>query len=539
MTTPRAHHPIIAFLGIVLTACLALAPAALGQSAQEHVDRLELRWWAEDAAGGVFDIARTADGLLWAATGDGLLRLDGTQTTRFLAGIEAATSPGLPRPPSSESFQPVRAVEPDGTGALVVALDDGAYRFDGRRFLLLSRPGVGGRPWSARLLKLDQDRVLWVAASDTLLRLLPDAYSLRQGLPGVAVSLLWEDPFGYLWATTESGHVFRRLGNAFQPVNFPLGMGDRPVLCLHLGSNGLLWLLRSDDAWKVDGDFAGAGLPRQAEPFALMSDLDLRTCTSEPGGALWLGTERGLSYLAADGSRAEVPGLDSAVRSILVSEDGSVWAGTEQGLAQLRDPSLAAPLPSVLVTAAAMDDEEIAPGGRYDLASSVGTLRLTLSAPSFRHPGEVRVRFRRGDDEPWMELGGTDLVLDDLPTGESEVTLQAGLGEQWNQPGTKIEIHCEPAVWQTRPFWGAIGAGLGAIAIWFFYLRWAGPGPSPLDYPGEIDDDIVHLEDLDTDELKVSRETVERARKNIFGDQVFGDQIFGDHPSQNESEDET
>ena len=492
------------------------------------MDQLELRWWAEDAAGGIFDLARTPDGLLWAATGEGLLRLDGAEPVRFLPGIEAA-SLRPPDVPGTDTSHPVRAVEPDGTGALVVALDDGAYRFDGRRFVLLSRPGVGGRPWSARLLKLDQDRVLWVAAADTLLRLSPDAFSLRQGLPGVAVSLLWEDPFGYLWATTESGHVFRRLGNAFQPVNFPLGMGDRPVLCLHLGPDGKLWLLRSDDAWKVDGDFAGAGLPRRAEPFDALYGLDLRTCASAPGGALWLGTERGLTYLAVDGSRAQVAGLDSAVRSLLLTEDGSVWAGTEQGLAHLRDPSVTPPLPDVLVIAAAVDDEEVATHGRYDLPSGIETLRLTLSAPSFRQPDEVRVRFRWGDNEPWMELGGTELLLDDLPAGDSELTLQAGLGERWNEPGTKIEIYREPAVWQTQAFWGAIGAGLAAIAIWIFYLRWVGHGPSPLDMPDEIDDDIVHLEDLDTDELTVSRETVERARRNIFPD----------HPSPEEPEDES
>ena len=529
MTTRARFHPSGVFLRLLLSAVLATltvlftASVALGQAAGEVVDALELQWWTDDAAGGVFDLAQTPDGLLWAATGDGLLRLDGAETSRFLPGIETPPTgvsgvPGGIGGPAVDSSHPVRAVEPDGTGALVVALDDGAYRFDGRRFVLLSRPGVGGRPWTASLLKLDQDRVLWVAAADTLLRLAPDAFSLRQGLPGVSVSLVWEDPFGYLWATTQSGHVFRRLGNAFQPVNFPLGMGADPVLCLHLGPDGKLWLLRANDAWKVDGDFAGAGLPRSARPFDELSDLDIRTCVSAPGGSLWLGTERGLTYLAADGSRAPVPGLDAAVRSILLSDDGTVWVGTEKGLAQLRDPSRPAPLPKVLVTSAVVDDEEVATGERYDLPSDVGMLRLTLSAPSFRHPDEVRIRFRWGDDGSWKELGGRELLLDDLPAGESRLTVQAGLGERWNEPGTKIEIYRDPAVWQTRAFWGAVGAGLAALAIWFLYLRWAGPGPSPLEMADEIDDDIVHLEDLDTEDLKVSRETVERARRNIFRD---------------------
>ena len=514
---PVRHVSTCLALASLLLAPFLAPTVASGQSAQERVDQLELQWWAEDATGGVFDMARTQDGLVWAATGDGLLRLDGAETVRFLPGAESPAA-GPTGAPGNAALRPVRAVEPDGTGALVVALDDGAYRFDGRRFVLLSRPGVGGRPWSAKLLKLDQDRVLWVAAADTLLRLSPDAFSLRQGLPGVAVSLLWEDPFGYLWASTESGHVFRRLGNAFQPVNFPLGMGDRPVKCLHLGPEGRLWLLRSEDAWRVEGDFAGAGLPRRAEPFSALSDLEVRSCASVPGGALWIGTGRGLVYLAADGSRARVPRLDSAVRSLLLTDDGSVWAGTERGLAQLRDPSLPAPLPSVLMTAAAVDDEEVATDERYDLPSDVDALRLTLSAPSFRSPSEVRIRYRWGDSEPWLELGGHELLLDDLPAGESQLTLQAGLGDQWNEPGTEVKIFREPAIWQTQAFWGAIGAGLGALFAWLFYLRWMGPGPSPLEMPDEIDDDIVHLEDLDTDELKVSRESVEHARRNIFGE---------------------
>lgn len=517
-STPLSHVP-----PLVAAALLMVTPAALGQAAQERVDDLALQWWAEDAPGGVFDLARTADGLLWVATADGLLRLDGAETVRFLPGIDPP-GPGLgPGPrgaPDRGSPRPVRAVEPDGSGTMVVALDDGAYRFDGRRFVLLSRPGVGGRAWSAELLKLDQDRVLWVAASDTLLRLEPDAFSLRQGLPGVAISLLWEDPFGYLWATTESGQVFRRLGNAFQPVNFPLGMDDGRVACLHLGPDGLLWLLRSDGLWKVEGDFAGAGLPRHAQATDLLAGLTIRTCSSEPDGALWLGTEQGLIYLAADGSRAEVPGLDAAVRSILIVDGGALWVGTERGLAQLHDPSLPAALPSVLVTAAAVDGDEVPTGERYDLSSRARMLRLTLSAPSFRRPAEVRIRYRAKASEGWMELGGTELLLDGVPVGESRLTIQAGLGEQWNEPGTTIRIHREPAIWQTRAFWGAVGAGVGAVMIWLLYLRWVGPAPSPLELPDD-DDDIVHLEDLDTEELRVSRETVERARRHIFGDDMI------------------
>ncbi|MDA8018758.1 MAG: hypothetical protein MPN21_15055 [Thermoanaerobaculia bacterium] len=512
MSIPRVSAAVLALL-------LVTASSGMGQSASERVEALELRWWAEDVQGGIFDVARTPDGMIWAATGEGLLRLDGAEAVRFLPGVDSSPT-RLPNGPAEGAPQAIRAVEHDGSGGLVVALDGGAYRFDDRRFLVLSRPGVGGRPWSARLLMLDRDRVLWVAAADTLLRLQPNAFSLRQGLPGVAVDLLWEDPFGYLWATTESGQVFRRLGNAFQPVNFPLGLGDSQVHCLHLGPDGLLWLLRSDGAWIVDGDFSRAGLPRSAGTLGDLEDLTIHTCSSEPDGGLWLGTENGLVYRSVDGQRSRVPGVDAAVRSIVPVEGDSLWIATEVGLAQLYDPSAPVLPPSVLVIAAAVDDEEVAVGERFDLPSNTRMLHLTLSAPSFRSPSEVRLRYRWGQEiaESWTELGGNELMLDNLPVGESQLTLQAGLGDRWNEPGTKLRIRREPALWQMRAFWGAIGAGFGALMVWLLYLRWVGPGPSPLDMPEELDDDIVHLEDLDTEELRVSRETVERARRNIFRD---------------------
>lgn len=533
---PRTRRPIssrlaglllpgLSIWGLLLATPTTWAQNENGSQADQRVATFELRWWAENAEDGVFDLARTQDGMLWAATGNGLLRLDGAETLRFMPGLDATTTTKLPTPPDgSIPLRRVRAVEPESTDALVVALDDGAYRFDGRRFVLLSRPGVGGRPWAAKSLLLDRDRVLWVAAADTLLRLAPDAFSLRQGLPGVAVSLLWEDPYGYLWATTESGHVFRRLGNAFQPVNFPLRMGTGRIQCLHLDADGHLWLLQADRGWKVDGDFAGAGLPRGAQPIESLDGMAIRTCRSAPEGGLWLGTERGLAFRADDGSQTFVPGFDAAVRTILPTADGSLWVGTERGLAQLYDPSTPPPLPSVLVTAAAVDGEDVALGDGFDLTSGVQELRLTLSAPSFRRPSDERIRYRWGesttDATDWMELGGKQLLLDDLPAGESVLTLQAGLGDSWNEPGTEIRIHREPGLWQTRAFWGAVSAGVGAIMVWLLYLRWAGPGPSPLEIPEEIDDDIVHLEDLDTDELVVSQETVERARRNIFGDEA-------------------
>jgi hypothetical protein len=113
---------------------------------------------------------------------------------------------------------------------------------------------------------------------------------------------------------------------------------------------------------------------------------------------------------------------------------------------------------------------------------------------------------------------GTELVLDDLAAGRRVLVLQAGRGELWNPVVTELAVFRALRWWQTRPFWGAMGATTAALLVWLLYLRRTGPGSPTLEPTEDYDDTVVHLEDLDTDELRVSQEDVDRARRNIFGD---------------------
>lgn len=512
---------------LLLIPFLACPPSARAQEdsrAEARVRSLQPQPWAsppsDETLSDVRAVMRAASGMTWVATGGGLVRLDGRGVTTFGGTGQTGTPAAL------------HDVAYDGSGNLTVAAEDGAYRFDGRRFVVLSRPGTGGRPWTARELLLAHDDVLWIAASDSLLRLEPDAFTLRQGLPGVPAHLLWEDPWGYLWAASQTGPVFRRLGSAFQPVNFPLGMGDGVVRCLHVDADGHLWLIRADRAWRIEGDFERAGLPRVATPIESLTGLGITGCEVDPSGGLWLATASGLEYLAPDGSRAPMPDAGGSVRALSAAADGSLWVGTAEGLRLFVDPSFPPGLPQVLVTGTWIDGDEMVSSTEIEMPAGSEEIRLQLATPTFHEASEVRVRYRWGGaDGPeaddgsaeWVELGGTELVLSDPPVGRHSLILQAGRGERWNEPGTTLWIDREPALWQTRTFWAAIGAGLAALVVWLLYLRWLGPGHTPLELPEDVDDDIVHLEDLDTDELTVSRETVERAKRNIFGERSRDD----------------
>lgn len=495
-------------------------PAPAGEPAME---RLAFRSWGpDDGVGKVTGLAETADGFLWLASPEGLLRFDGHELRSF-----RPESRGL-------AADPIHDVASDPAGYLLVAAASGLYRYDGRRFRVVSRPGSGGRPWPARLLRQDREGTMWVAAPDSLLRLEPGSGTLLQGLPGVTVTAIYEDPFGHLWAGTDSGHLYRRLGNAFQPVNLPPGLEQTPVRSFLSLDDDLLLLGRDDGAWRLGGEFSLGGLPRRAVPISGLEGVAITACRAGTPG-VWIGSRSGLFLHrpgdaplpvvpsgngAADPRPAEArQRLASGVRALLVSDGfpaaGNLFAGTERGLVQLYDPRVPAPLPAPYLATVHVDGQPAKIAREIGLEADVGTVRLGVAAPSFRPTTRIEFRYRVGDGD-WQRADGDEIVLDDVRSGPRTVEVQAGRDGEWTPPRTLVTLVREPRLWQTVPFWGAVSAGVAALALAVFYLFFWGGGPPPLE-PLEDDEDVVHLEDLDSDELRAGPQVVEEARRRVSG----------------------
>jgi ligand-binding sensor domain-containing protein/signal transduction histidine kinase len=235
---------------------------------------------------------------------------------------------------------------------------------------------------TVRAIRQTRDGYLWLATEEGLARFdgvrftVFDTASTPE-LPVGFVNALFEDRAGTLWIGSNGGGLIRYVAGRFTPYRLP---DQRTLLItavaeagdgLWLGASGIGLLRMNEPALAV---FAGnRDLPRSGRGYVLhvdrrgtlwmgakdgglvsLRDGALRRYTVRDGladdhvwslaegahGGLWIGTERGVSHVAADG-RITSHVLDDAVRALLEDRDGNLWIGSDtRGLRRLRDGTM-------------------------------------------------------------------------------------------------------------------------------------------------------------------------------------------------------
>ncbi|HYC01846.1 MAG TPA: ATP-binding protein [Azospirillaceae bacterium] len=149
-------------------------------------------------------------------------------------------------------------------------------------------------------------------------------------LPQNAVTALATDAEGRLWLATQSGAVARHDPATDGFETFPAGDGGR------LGSLNKIAVDGRGDVW-VGGlnnlhrlDVASRTWTRDP----LLERGVVMTLTRGGGGALWIGTDKGLYRRATDGGtefHPVKPALEGIVNAVLEDHAGRVWIGTTSG----------------------------------------------------------------------------------------------------------------------------------------------------------------------------------------------------------------
>lgn len=165
----------------------------------------------------------------------------------------------------------------------------------------------------------------------------------RDGLPQNTVQAIAQSTDGYIWLGTEAGLV-RFNGRAFRTytqANTPEMRSDS-VLSLLARPDGGLWV----------GTRSGLILRRGEKSRSIGKGMGshegIRALAQDEAGNLWVGTNRGVTRVAAGQEAAgrywtQADGLpDNGVRA-LYWDAGVLWVGTAQGLCLLRDGKIEAP----------------------------------------------------------------------------------------------------------------------------------------------------------------------------------------------------
>lgn len=368
-------------------------------------------WSTEDglAEAPVESLALDEDGVVWAATFNGVSRFDGNEWTTD------TTSDGLPH-------DRVTAVTVDGDGA-VWALTQG-------------RPSGSGERIGA-VARFDDDEWTAWATGDVAHHVEADE------LPGDGVHALATAPDGAIWAATDA-HLLRFDGREWQveaaDVDELGDVGPRGLGSLAVDHDGTVWLAtprlgpqpqggvarRKDGEWHVHTH--EDGLPHDEVTSLSVAD----------DGSVWAATARGAARFR-DGrwqsyTTGEGPAGDRTA-SLAVDGDGALWAGFHAGLSRFdgsgwttwsADDGLAR------VTSLAIDDDDVVWAGTQDGLSrfdGTGWTTQTLSEESGRGlVASVAV----SDDAVWVATWDPEALSPESGANRApEVTIARFDGSEW------------------------------------------------------------------------------------------------------------
>jgi ligand-binding sensor domain-containing protein len=218
---------------------------------------------------------------------------------------------------------------------------------------------------------------LWVGTIDD------GMFSLRNGklsrlsasssVPTNSILAIFQDRDGSVWIGTQAG-LLQMLHSSVHIVHLP-GKSESDFSTIYLDSEGILWVaarrlftirdgvttpvslpeLRGANVRNVLRDRAktlwfgtnGSGLyhltPNGVVHYTVAGGLVnnfIRVMTQARDGAIWVGTDSGMSRIA--GSSVRNFGMSdglcySAVQAIVQTPDGDIWVGTSRGMSHLHD----------------------------------------------------------------------------------------------------------------------------------------------------------------------------------------------------------
>ncbi len=303
---------------------------------------------ADDRVSAVFE---DRQGILWAATYGGLDRFDRAAATavRLRHSDDDA---------ASIASNDVRSALVTRDGTLYVGTDRSLDRsVDGRTFAHTDVSAVGGLGQHA-VSALYQDRAgtVWAGTEGAgFFRLTaPDALE-KAPVQGEGVNLsvqtFFEERSGHFWiGTVAHGLIlYDRAARTAQFIRARIGqkgaLASDNVRALAQTADGALWVGTNAGLCRMDGPGGPFTCADEAEGGAapVVRD-DVLALHATRDGSLWIGTRSGFVHLGADGKTTRFTMADSdlpgdAVSAITEDESGTLWLSTSGGLSQFDPPT--------------------------------------------------------------------------------------------------------------------------------------------------------------------------------------------------------
>ena len=364
LRTARPHGLYTSAAALPLIWALCAPTAALAQSID--VSQYGHTAWTSREGfvnAGIVAIDQSADGYLWLATRDSLVRFDGVRAVPW-------------QPPGGESLVrgPIHALLAARDGTIWIGTHSGLVRWDGQRLVPNERTAGQlvtelsedrqGKIWAStglppgRLCAVqgtttecvgdngqfgesvgpvfeDSRQRLWVSASSGSWRWKPDRALVFKGHGSVSA---WTETTDGVVLAAKDGRIWQVAGEAAEPfpVPFPRSGAAPTITTLLTDRSGAIWMGTLEHGLlhrHVDG---------RVDAYTRLDGLSGNTVTSlfeDREGNIWVATNNGLDRFRplSASTYSVAQGVSGRVGSVLVDRDQSVWASSALGLYRLRD----------------------------------------------------------------------------------------------------------------------------------------------------------------------------------------------------------
>ncbi len=329
----RARSVTIAWLLSILALSAGADPATerrvpAGLTPEKHLREFSLsRWTIDDGllTNALTNVLQTRDGYLWIASYNGLMRFDGLGFTVF----DQTTVPVF----GTSGFHEL--VE-DRQGDLWLGLQSvGVRRYRDGRFETVGGSELG---FTVRTLRVEAAGEAWAGTGDFgAFRWAEGAWTSLEhpALAGVTVRDILRSRDGALWFATEGKGLTRLENGRFTTFGLASGLASDHVTSLCEAADGALWVGTEEGLSRLAGD--------EVESVAELAGTEIYRLYLDDYGNLWLAAEQGLlrkNALSGDFERLASHGGEPlrSVSAIAFGREGEVWiAGYLDGLYRLKD----------------------------------------------------------------------------------------------------------------------------------------------------------------------------------------------------------
>ena len=306
-------------VAMALTAALASSPTLAGERLSRRID-----WLTGAPMSTVDSLDQDAEGFLWLATPQGLIRYDGTEM-RVVDPGQHSLAAGCARTGT------VRASRASGGSLELVELN-------GTTVVPIPAPASEGPVTSAAC---SDDGALWAVLRGELWRRPGTVGWTRVETAPRAESWDWLLPGGH-------GSVLACAGRSIYLVSQDgtvefLAQLHRVVSCF-LRDDGVLVALD----WRKDGGHLVVVRGGRVEELAFRPNRPI--AVTERLHTVWAAFDTGLVGVRADGTEVEIRGSPSGMvggGQLLVDRENALWVGTSRGLVQFPEPDTAGLDPDV------------------------------------------------------------------------------------------------------------------------------------------------------------------------------------------------